>query len=947
MPEHQTRDSIRDVYGPRTPYAGAGRWPARVDERTTAEPDRWVQSCCVLCSNGCGLDIGVKDGRIVGVRGRAADGTSRGRLGPKGLHGWEANNSPDRLKRPLIRTGGRLREASWDEAMRLIVQKSQDLLGRFGGHAIGIYGTGQAFLEEYYTTAAITKAGLRTPHKDGNTRLCTATAEWALQETFGSDGQPGSYADIDVADTLLLCGHNVASQQTVLWMRILDRLEGPEPPQLVVIDPRTTETARRATVHLAPRVGTNLAVMNGLIDLILRSGRADADFLRDHTVGLDGLRDTVAGYPPERVEQITGIPAAQLRRAADVLGSARRLVSTVLQGFYQSHQATAASVQVNNLNLVRGMIGRPGCTVLQMNGQPTSENTRECGADGSFPAFFNFENPDHMEALARHWNVARSKLPAYQPPTHAMQIFRYCEAGSIRLLWITATNPAVSMPDSARVRRILKQEGLFVVAQDAFPTETTELADVVLPAAIWGEKAGTFTNTDRTVHLSLKAVEPPGEARPDFDIYIDYARRMGFQDKDGAPLIKWSTPEEAFDHFKELTRGRLCDYSGLSYAKLAGGPGIRWPCNDRHPDGAERLYADHRFPTSFGECETFGHDLRTAADIPGERYRADDPGGRAILKAADYEPPAEQPDGEYPFWLTTGRVVHQFHTRTKTGRSARLREASPDAFVQLAAGDAGRLGIAAGEMVEVESRRGRVLAPARVGDIPEGHVFVPFHFGYWDEPGRPRAANEMTAATWDPISKQPHLKAAAVRVRKAAPGQAAAAFPNPAEVVRMMPPPPQGPPPGRHVDRYVGMARVAAEQLGEAFRVVAAHHPQESEVVIACRKFAGWSERHASALGPFAERYREERDDGPARVRAALFGGPRPGGLGLMRDVHDLAVMARDAEVGWIALNQVARALDDPELRAASEAILAEVRLMAGWCQTQFKDQIAQALLTG
>ena len=249
----QSRDSIADVWGPRQGFVGEGQWPARVDEALTEEPDRWVQSACVLCSNGCGLDIGVKDGRIVGVRGRAEDRSNRGRLGPKGLHGWQANNSPDRLTRPLIRRGGQLVEASWDEAMDLIVAKSRKLVERYTASSIGFYTTGRLMLEEYYTLGVIGKAGLGTPHMDGNTRLCTSTAAAALKETFGWDGQPGTYSDLDVTDCILHAGHNIAETDTVLHMRILDRLAGPRPPKVICIDPRETATVKHGALQLAPR----------------------------------------------------------------------------------------------------------------------------------------------------------------------------------------------------------------------------------------------------------------------------------------------------------------------------------------------------------------------------------------------------------------------------------------------------------------------------------------------------------------------------------------------------------------------------------------------------------------------------------------------------------------------------------------------------------------------
>ncbi|MDB5020581.1 MAG: nitrate reductase [Pedobacter sp.] len=762
----QSRDSIEDIWGARTPYYNTP-WPERFDIRVTEEPDHWVQAACVLCSNGCGMDIGVKDGKIVGVRGRTVDAVNRGRLGPKGLHGWIANHSKDRLTKPLIRKNGKLEESSWDEAMDLIVSNSQRIIKESTSLGIGFYTSGQLFLEEYYTLALMGKAGLGTPHMDGNTRLCTATAAAALKVSFGSDGQPGSYADLDSADTILHVGHNIASQQTVLWMRILDRLAGPNPPKLVVIDPRETATAKKATVHLALKPGTNIPVLNGLLNLIIESGRIDKEYIEASTVGFEELKTIVSEWNPERVEQVSGVPADKLRAAAELLSSAERLVSTVLQGVYQSMQGTAAGVQVNNIHLIRGMIGKPGCGIYQMNGQPTAQNNRECGADGDMPGFRNWGNKEHIQQLADLWNVDIDIIPHWSPPTHAMQIWRYAEKGSIRMLWISGTNPAVSMPEISRVRKILAKEDLFVIVQDAFMTETAELADVVLPVAIWGEKTGCSTNVDRTVHISHKAIEPPGEAKSDLDIFLDYSDRMGFKDKDGNKLIKWTTSEEAFEAWKECTRGRPCDYTGMSYAKLSEGSGIQWPCNEEFPNGTPHLYTNGRFNTDYDYCETFNYDLTTGAAHTGEEYKVFDPKGKAFIKGVDYEQPHEMPDEEYPLWLTTGRLVYHFHTRTKTARSKELHEAAPDSFVQISVEDADKYELEDGEMVEVTSRRGTVLQPVRIGDIEPGTVFIPFHYGYWDNADRPRAANELTLTTWDPVSKQPHFKYSAVRIKKA------------------------------------------------------------------------------------------------------------------------------------------------------------------------------------
>jgi len=355
-----------------------------------------------------------------------------------------------------------------------------------------------------------------------------------------------------------------------------------------------------------------------------------------------------------------------------------------------------------------------------------------------------------------------------------MQIWRYAEQGSIRFLWISCTNPAVSLPELGRVRNILEKENLFVVVQDIFLTETAQLADVVLPAATWGEKTGTYTNTDRTVHLSEAAVEPPGETRHDLDIFLLYAKRMDFRDKDGAPLVKWEHPEEAFEAWKECTRGRPCDYTGLTYEKLRGGSGIQWPCNDEHPEGTERLYGDSDFNTRTEACETYGHDLLTGAVNSEDDHRAIGPDGKAFLKAVPYTPTHEEPGDEYPLRLNTGRTIFHFHTRTKTARAPQLQNAAPEAWVEISPRDAENLGVSEGDTVRVESPRGRMEARARVGGIRDGVVFAPFHYGYFDEPagdgpdGRARAANELTITEWDPVSKQPLFKTGAVRVTKVA-----------------------------------------------------------------------------------------------------------------------------------------------------------------------------------
>ncbi|MDB5631119.1 MAG: molybdopterin oxidoreductase, partial [Tardiphaga sp.] len=767
------------------------------------------------------------------------------------------------------------------------------------------------------------------------------------------------YWDLDVTDCILMVGHNMAATDTVLWTRILDRRRGPRPPRLIVIDPRLTPTADEAGLHLAPKIGTNIAVLNGLLNLLIDSGAIDESFIDRHTVGFKELKATVADYPPARVHEISGVPVEQIRAAARILASAKSLVSTCLQGVYQSMQATAAAVQVNNINLVRGMIGRAGCGILQMNGQPTAQNNRECGADCDLPGFRNWDNPQHIQDLADIWNVDTAIIPHWAPPTHALEIFHHAEKGSIKMLWISATNPAVSMPNLPKIRNILAHDDLFVVVQDAFMTETALLADVVLPCAIWGEKTGTFTNVDRTVHISHKAVEPPGDARSDFDIWLDYARRMNFRDKSGAPLIKWTKPEEAFEAWKQCSKGRPCDYSGLSYDKLTGGSGIQWPVNTEQPDGTRRLYTDHIFPTGPEACETYGHDLITGAEIDPEHYRANNPAGRAILKCAHYQAPQEQPDAEYPFMISTGRVVYHFHTRTKTGRSHDLKMAAPEAFVQMSEIDANDLGIHEMDLVRVVSRRGVAEAPARIGGMQKGELFMPFHYGYWDEPGRSRAANELTIYSWDPVSKQPHFKYAAVRLEtvwretaqptlseatsnsmlETVTGAISAVANDAIKTIKR-----KGPP-RSHLADYLGLLYESEQRLEKAFQQVRSNHPDVPDITYECSLFAGWSKDSASGLEPFIRRYGERVEGEPERLDAALVRKRPSTGFNLLRDLHDLWLLVNESLISIRALRQAAQALRHKDFDNVLANMEASNARQLNWLEKRLKQAAPQTLV--
>ena len=700
------------------------------------------------------------------------DRVNHGRLGPKGLFGWQANNSRRSAAAPARAAGRRAARGELGRGDGARRRPHAGAAGDEGRGALGFYTSGQLFLEDYYTLALVARGGLGTNHLDGNTRLCTATAGQSLKETFGCDGQPAGVHDIEYCDTILHVGINTAETQTVLWMHELDRLRGPDPPRSIVIDPRETESAREAEVHLAIRPGTNLAVLNGLAQQLIENDSIDREFLEAHTVGFETLEKTVAAYTPERVAEICGVAPNDIRRAAAIVGEAERLLTFVLQGVYQSHQATASACAANNINLLRGMIGRPGAGILQMNGQPTAQNTRETGCNGDLPGFRNWQNEEHVAELARLWNVEPLQIPHWGPPTHAMEIFRYAEQGSIEFLWVSGTNPAVSLPELRRIRSILAQEGLFLVVSDAFLTETARLADVVLPTALWGEKTGTFTNADRTVHLSEQAVDPPGEARPDMEIFLDYARRLDLRDK------RRRAAREVDD-----AGGVLRGVEGVhprQALRLHRAQLREAPRRQRHPVALQRRRA--RTAPS-GSTRTSVPDLARALrglrPRPADRRDAPEDEFRALDAGRTRDPEGRRLDAAARMGAATSirsrsRPAAPSTTSTRARRPAAPPSCKPprptpgsSSAPRTPSGSASpRATWCASRPRAARSRHRRALR-----DIREGVVFVPFHYGYWDAArrrpdGHPRAANELTMTIWDPVSKQPQLKTAAVKLER-------------------------------------------------------------------------------------------------------------------------------------------------------------------------------------
>ncbi|WP_409305106.1 molybdopterin-dependent oxidoreductase [Peribacillus sp. SCS-155] len=736
----------------------------RIDQNvySQGEVDQWVYSTCNICSIGCGCYTAVKDGKIVGIKGNAKHSINRGRLGPKGENQWHANNAPDRLLTPLIRNEeGKLKPASWEEAMELIVGKAKQSLKEKGSNSVAIYSTGQGFLEDYYTIAKIGRAGLQTHLLDANTRLCTATTEFCLLQSFGADGTPASFDDVDVTDTLMLFGHNVAETGTVLFERIMERKKKTGKPYIIVVDPRKTMTAKEADLHLQLYPGTNVALLNGVINEVLLNGRIDSDFIGKHTIGAEEMMKSVGEWTLEKTAEVTGIPEETLKLAAMKLGNTDSLVTTTLQGTFQSADATTACVAINNLHLIRGLIGKPGSGPLHMAGQPSSSANRTAGGVGTYPAHRNPMNPEHIKEMAELWNVDMMTLPV-GPEKGIEEQIEMIENGEIGFFWNIGTNPLVSLPNRQRAKKAL--EKTFVVVQDPFLTETTMVADVVLPAALWGEKEGTMENADRTINLLRKAVDPPKGVKSDFDILMDFARRMDFTDKEGQPLIAYKTPEECFEEFKLVSKGRPCDMTGITYQRLEEHNGLRWPVKDGESLGTPRLYSDFLFHTDVSYSQSYTKDQFTGRNLTKKEYASKNAKGRAIFHPTRYLPPSEQPNEDYPMWLTTGRLVWHWHTRTKTGRSPYLQMAAQHGYVEINSDDAKRLSIVQGELVRLSSPRGWIEVPARIGDaVQKGLVFVPFHFGSWE---KKEAANELTVDYVDPLSKQPTFKQSACKIEK-------------------------------------------------------------------------------------------------------------------------------------------------------------------------------------
>lgn len=692
-------------------------------------PERWVRTTCGYCSVGCGMLVGVRDGGAVAVRGDPDHPVNCGRLCPKGLSEHHTLAADGRLRVPLVRPGPGQPHvpASWDHALGRLVDGFAGLVAAHGPDAVAILSTGQLVTEEFYTLGKLARIGMGVRHYDGNTTLCMSSAVAGYKASFGSDGPPGAYADLEEADCILLVGANIADNHPLLAPRVL----GNTSATLIVVDPRVTKTAMVADLHLAVRPRTDIVLLNAMMKIIIDEGLVDADYVAAHTEGYAELAAHLAAIDVADAAEVCGIPVEQLRRAALTFGHAERGFVAWTMGVNHSVQGTATVTLLNNLCLLTGNIGRPGAAPFSITGQCNAMGTREAGGASSLPGYRPFDSKVDREELAALWGVPVSRIPSARGRAYPDIIAGILD-GTIRGLWIIATNPPVSFPNRGRLESAFAALDLLVV-QDGFETPTTALADVVLPAAIWGEKEGTYTNSERRVSRVRRAVDPPGDAWSDFDIFLAVAERLGADTRDEL-FPGWKGPEDAFAEWARVSAGRLCDYSGITYERIDAAGGVQWPCpaGTDEPGGTPRLYADGRFPT---------------------------PSGRARLTCVTAEPLSDPPRPEFPLQLNTGRTVEHWHTRTKTGRVGILEEMAPEAWVEVNPADAARLRIQSGDRVRVTSARGSVdaLAVRVTAIVREGEVFIPFHY---DE----RCVNLLTLDEFDPVSREPNYKQCAVRI---------------------------------------------------------------------------------------------------------------------------------------------------------------------------------------
>ncbi|MBI5772817.1 MAG: nitrate reductase [Verrucomicrobia bacterium] len=724
---------------------GLGKVPARL------QPDATTRSICGFCSTGCSLDVHLQSGMAVNLTPTADYPVNLGMACPKG---WEALTplaAPDRATQPLLRNPktGKLEPVDWDEAMQVFTLKFRALMDQHGPESVAFLSTGQICTEEMAFLGALWKFGMGALHGDSNTRQCMATSHVAYKQSFGFDAPPYTYADFEESDALVFLGSNLCIAHPILWQRVLRNKKNPE---IIVVDPRRTETAMNATQHLALAPKSDLTLLYGVANLLVQNHWLDRAFIEQHTTGFAEFAEFVRPFTPDMVAAETGLTVGQLFRFAETIGTRKAVSFWWTMGVNQSHEAVRTAQAIINLALMTGNIGRPGTGPNSVTGQCNAMGSRLYANASGLLGGRDFLNAEHRAEVAQLLHLPVERIPAKNSLAYD-QILEAVAEGKIKGLWVIATNTAHSWIDSARATGALDQLE-FLVVQDMFTTtDTARHAHLILPAAGWGEKEGTFINSERRFGHVKKVSRAPGQALSDFNIFRLVAEYWGCAEM----FTQWTSPQAAFQVLKKLSAGQPCDITGIEdYRQLDAAGGIQWPLTEGMNYEVGGMKDTHADPVSYLlPHNSYLQERRLFAD--GKFFHAD---GRAKFL---FDPPrrmAEPVDGEFPLVMLTGRGTSaQWHTNTRTAKSAVLRTLYPaNPYVEISPDDAARLRIEPNTTVAVVSRRARAECTAVVTPtVRAGQVFVPMHYD---------VTNRLTRAEFDPHSRQPSYKYCAVRLEK-------------------------------------------------------------------------------------------------------------------------------------------------------------------------------------
>ena len=691
------------------------------------KPDKWVFSTCGYCGVGCGLYIGVKDGKAVYTKGNPKHFVNQGTLCPKGLSEHQMLNSPYRVPGPMVRKNGKLEETSWDEAFGKVANEFKRIQKEHGNKAVAVISTGQLLTEEFYTLGKFVQLGLRTNNYDGNTTLCMASAVSGYKQSLGSDGPVGSYEDFEKADVIFLIGANIADNHPILTLHINKNKKPTK--KVIVIDPRASKTSQMADIYIPIKPRTDLALFNGLAYIILEQGWENEAFIKQNVNNFAEFKKSIQNYPPQEVANITGIDVKTLYELARQFAANDAVLSAWTMGVNQSAQGTDTVSAIINLHLLTGHIGREGAGPFSITGQCNAMGTRETGFTSSLPGYRNYGDEAALKEYAEIVGVSEEIIPRERGYKYA-EIIEAIERGEIKALWIVATNPLVSFVNQNRLRKAFAKLDLLVV-QDAFMSDTAEIADVVFAAATWGEKEGVYTNSERRCNKANKAVEPYANSKSDFDIILEFSSY--FYGVKEMLFPGWKEPRDAFEEWRRVSKGQLCDYSGMTYELIEELGGIQWPCNEQFPKGTKRLYTP---------------------EIPYRTANA-----KANLIYTEWEPVMDKICEAFPVTLNTGRTVEQWHTRTKTRAIDILDNLVPEAWVDLNPKDAEALQVKSGDRIALSSERGRIedVVVRVTSSVRPGTVFVPFHFNT-------QLINTLTNSDFCPKSGEPNYKQSAIQL---------------------------------------------------------------------------------------------------------------------------------------------------------------------------------------